>query len=365
MKTEQINLRLEADIVSALERVARAESTDRATAIRRLLETSLRQWEIQRAIEDYRRGDVSLGRAAEEAGLSQWELQDLVRSERVAYPLDVEEVSVRLAELGTEGPQVEPTLDDIPPKPGGILVVGINPAPVSVAAGHYYQGRLGRRLWRRLERLGLLKDPVPGREDEAFARSGHGLTDLAKRPTRSASELSREELEDGVEALREKIRAWQPSLILFAFKEPARILLGGSIAPGRGPDVEGAQSFLLTSPYASTAEAERIDGELRELLGGEATVAKDVELTQRVTTKDLERGQIRLKQPARRFFPSSSGPVQLVLRGERLTAAYNPRLGADRNRSPVLSIGKELRRLVGPDEQLTVSRGLGGVVHID
>ena len=86
MKTEQINLRLEADIVSALERVARAESTDRATAIRRLLEASLRQWEINHALDDYRRGDVSLGRAAEEADLTQWELQELLRSERIAYP---------------------------------------------------------------------------------------------------------------------------------------------------------------------------------------------------------------------------------------------------------------------------------------
>jgi hypothetical protein len=92
MKTEQINLRLDADIVSALERVARAESTDRATAVRRLLEASLRQWEVEHAIDEYRRGDVSLGRAAEDAGLSQWELQELLRRERVAYPLDVEEV---------------------------------------------------------------------------------------------------------------------------------------------------------------------------------------------------------------------------------------------------------------------------------
>jgi len=28
-----------------------------------------------------------------------------------------------------------------------IVCVGINPAPVSVAAGHYYQGRLGQGFW--------------------------------------------------------------------------------------------------------------------------------------------------------------------------------------------------------------------------
>jgi double-stranded uracil-DNA glycosylase len=367
MKTEQINLRLDADIVSALERVARAESTDRATAVRRLLEASLRQWEVEHAIDEYRRGDVSIGRAAEEAGLSQWELQELLRRERVAYPLDVEEVSARLLELGADAEwSGEPTLRDIPPKPGGVLLVGINPAPASVAARHYYQGRLGRRLWRRLERLGLLVDPVPGQEDEAFAEAGHGLTDLVKRPTRTASEINKNELEAGVEALRSKIEAWRPSLVLFAFKEAARVLLGPSVKPGVGPALEGASTFLLSSPYAPRAEAERIDRELLDLLGSGAPVAADHESTQRITNNDLQQGQIRLKQPARRFFPAAKGQVEILLRGERMTADYNPRLGPDRPRSPVLRIGRQrLRDALRPNEQLHITRGFAGVVRLD
>lgn len=65
------------------------------------------------------------------------------------------------------------TLEDLPPQPGGILVVGINPALVSVQAGHYYQGTLGRRLWARLTRLGLLEQSSPGSEDDAFVARGH------------------------------------------------------------------------------------------------------------------------------------------------------------------------------------------------
>jgi TDG/mug DNA glycosylase family protein len=367
VKTEQINLRLDADIVSALERVADAESTDRATAIRRLLEASLRQWEVEHAVDEYRRGDVSLGRAAEEAGLSQWELQELLRRERVAYPLDVEELSARLLELGTDAESTgEPTLPDIPPKPGGILLVGINPAPVSVAAGHYYQGQLGRRLWRRLEGLGLLVDPVPGQEDEAFAEAGHGLTDLVKRPTRSASEIGKEELEAGVETLKNKVQAWQPSLVLFAFKQPARVLLGPSIKPGSGPTLEGTPTFLLTGPYAPKAETERVDRELLELVSPGRPVSADYELTQPVTNKDLERGQIRLKQPARRFFPAEKGQVAILLRGGRREAAYDPRLGPDRPRSPVLRIKREsLRNAIRANEQLRVTRGLAGVARLD
>lgn len=67
MKTEQINIRLRSDLAAALDRVAREEALDRATAIRRLLETSIKQWELEHALRGYRTGELSVGRAAEEA----------------------------------------------------------------------------------------------------------------------------------------------------------------------------------------------------------------------------------------------------------------------------------------------------------
>ena len=40
------------------------------------------------------------------------------------------------------------TLADLPPLRDRLLFVGLNPSPVSVEAGHYHQGRLGRTFWR-------------------------------------------------------------------------------------------------------------------------------------------------------------------------------------------------------------------------
>jgi TDG/mug DNA glycosylase family protein len=362
MKTEQINIRLDADLAGALERVAREEALDRATTIRRLLETSIRQWELDRALQLYRLGEVSIGRAAEEAGLTQWELIDAAREAGIAYPFDAEEAEERLA----DAVEVE-TLPDIPPREGGVLLVGSNPAPVSVAAGHYYQGRLGRRLWRRLERLGLLKDALPGAEDEAFARAGHGLTDLVKRPTASSGDLGEEELSGGVEALRAKVREWKPGLVLFAFARPARRVLGRHVSPGAAPELEGVPTFLLSGPYAPTAEAKRIDAELRRHLAkpGVAHEVTAEERSQRVTANDLRSGQIRFSRAAKRFFPSARATVDVVLRGTRVTASYDPRLGPDRERSAVLRIGGRLGELVRQNEVLHVSRGLGGVVELD
>jgi TDG/mug DNA glycosylase family protein len=363
VKTEQVNIRLEADVVAALERVAREENIDRSTTIQRLLKASLEQWQTTRALLAYQRGEMSLGRAAEEAGLTQWELIDEAKRSGIAYPLDAEDVRERLAQIS---PSDEQTLPDIRPKPGGVLLVGINPAPVSVAAGHYYQGRLGRRLWRRLQRIGLLTDAVPGAEDDAFSRSGHGLTDLVKRPAASSKELSRSELVAGAEQLRQKIAEWRPGLILFAFKEPALQMLGGSVKPGPGPEVEGIPTFLLSGPYAPRDEAERVDAELSALLASSSDSEGDTVLTQPVTEKDRERGQIRLPRLAKRFFPTERGDIEVVLRGQRLSATYDPRLGPDRERSAVIRIGRAaLNSLVTPGERLRVSQARGGVPILD
>jgi TDG/mug DNA glycosylase family protein len=278
------------------------------------------------------------------------------------------------------------SLPDIIPKSNGILLIGINPSTVSVRAGHYYQGRLGKRLWARLARLGLLDNADLGAEDEAFARAGNGLTDIVKRPTPSAKDLNEQELAQGAITLLEKIRSWKPGLILFSFREPAIRLIGKGVRPGRCGEIEGVPAFLLSGPYAPSSEADAIDQELLSLLRKKPTVvAAPIEKslpsdnrdygekgllggsrTQRVTAVDLRAGRIRLPRETKRYFPAARGFVTIILRGTWLDAAYDPRTRPDRERSAVLSIGRErIQSLVKDDEILTVSRGPAGEVKID
>lgn len=278
MKTHQVNMRLEAELIAEIERSAAEESLDRGTMIRRLLLTGLAGWRTDRAVRIYQQGGASLERAATDARISLYEMLDLVRARGVAYPFDAGDAIRRLdaATRALAPPRVaeapatgyEPatsaraTLPDRAPRPGGILMVGINPAVTSARAGHYYQGRLGRRLWRRLERLGLLRDAMPGAEDDAFVAAGHGLTDLVKRATRSAGEVSRRELLEGAADLRRRIMDWKPGLVLFVFKVAARFATGASLPPGPGPLIEGVPTFLLTGPYAAAADRHRNDDQL-------------------------------------------------------------------------------------------------------
>jgi TDG/mug DNA glycosylase family protein len=387
MAGQQVNLRLEADLIAALERIAREESLDRSTIIRRLLEQSLSRWLLEHAVQRYRSGAWSVGRAAEEAGVSEWEILDAVRDAGVAYPLEANEVEERLGEIvsggssGTNGSAEDghrgtvnwlgesiETLIDIPPQHDGILLVGINPAPKSVAAGHYYQGRIGQRLWRRLGALGLLTGAVSGAEDVAFTRQGHGLTDVVKRPTASAADLAPSELRAGRDALLEKIAAWEPRLLLFPFKQAAETVVAGPVAPGVNKPVCGVQTFLLSGPYAAKDEARRIDAELMTLLDGSSgrQLPDDASRSQVITKADLQAGRVRLPRKAKHFFPAVRTSVELVLRGSQLDARYDPRAGPDRERSATLHVGRHvLRKFVREGETLLVSRGRGGTTRLD
>ena len=61
------------------------------------------------------------------------------------------------------------TLADIL-EPGLVCVfVGLNPSVVSVEAGHYLQGTLGRQFWRLLITYGILPEPEKARSPTRHA----------------------------------------------------------------------------------------------------------------------------------------------------------------------------------------------------
>ena len=128
------------------------------------------------------------------------------------------------------------TLADLPPERGGLLFVGLNPSPVSVEAGHYHQGTLGRRFWSRLGRAGIVPSGVAAIDaDDALVAAGHGITDLLKRPT-PRDTATDAELTAGVGALWQKIAVWRPGAVVFIYRRAA------TTAAGRDSRSAGASS---------------------------------------------------------------------------------------------------------------------------
>lgn len=65
-----VTTRVDEKTKKELERISEAEHLDRSAIVRRLLEEAIRDYKLTEALEKYRGGEMSIGRAAEHAGVS-------------------------------------------------------------------------------------------------------------------------------------------------------------------------------------------------------------------------------------------------------------------------------------------------------
>ncbi len=152
------------------------------------------------------------------------------------------------------------TLADLPPLRDRLLFVGLNPSPVSVEAGHYFQGKLGRALWGRLIRAQILPpDTDIDTADDALVAAGHGITDLHKLPS-PRDEASDALLRAGVGPLWQKVALWRPAAIVFVWKRAAETAAGRKLDEPwgqlEGVALAGRPCFLMPGAYAPVEQVD-------------------------------------------------------------------------------------------------------------
>lgn len=117
------------------------------------------------------------------------------------------------------GQSVQTLADILPPAgPLKMLIIAKTPAPVSVAAGHYFQGRQGQLFWNRLKAYGLLSVPDGQQPDEVLLAHGYGLTDIAKAPREFGVEPSAAEYRAGLDRILGLVATLRPRVTLFVYK---------------------------------------------------------------------------------------------------------------------------------------------------
>lgn len=146
-----------------------------------------------------------------------------------------------------------------------LLLVGINPGLWSAAAEAHF-ARPGNRFWPAMYASGITTyrfDVAAGYHDKDVAHlieRGIGLTNVVGRATARAAELGAEELQGGVERIRQLVRTSQPAVVAFlgitsyrqAFRQP-RAQLGRQdegLAPGAV-----TQTWVLPNPSGLNAHA--------------------------------------------------------------------------------------------------------------
>lgn len=113
------------------------------------------------------------------------------------------------------------TLADIlpvDPKPLDILFIAKTPAPVSVEAGHYFQGKQGKMFWNKLQNHRILTVMAGTYEDENLLAHNYGITDIVKKPRNYGNEPTPEEYKSGLDHIMTKIAKYTPKIIVFVYK---------------------------------------------------------------------------------------------------------------------------------------------------
>lgn len=98
--SEVVSARLSKQRIRLIEEIAEEERVDKSTIIDRALEHYTKEWTLQRALELYRNGIITLARAAEMAGLSIWEMIDILEKKKIALQYDAEDFEEDMKTIG-------------------------------------------------------------------------------------------------------------------------------------------------------------------------------------------------------------------------------------------------------------------------
>ncbi len=150
-----------------------------------------------------------------------------------------------------------------------VLFCGINPGLYSAAVRHHF-ARPGNRFWPALFAGGFTPRLFAPSEEHELLALGYGITNVAKRATAAADELSPKELVAGGRVLRRKVEEYGPRWLAVlgvgayrvAFDRPKATLGLQDVVVG------GTRVWVLPSPsglnaHYRPADLARVFGELR------------------------------------------------------------------------------------------------------
>ena len=135
-----------------------------------------------------------------------------------------------------------------------IVSIGINPSVYSVERGFNF-ARPGNRFWPALNASGLVPEPLEPSVTAVkrlFRAHRIGFTDLVKRATARADELTAADYARGVRLLERKLRRHRPAIAWFQGTSAYRIFLEQRGAPrakisaGLQPETLGATRVFVT-----------------------------------------------------------------------------------------------------------------------
>ncbi len=87
------------DIARDLEQIQAIEQTDQTATLVRLLKKAIRDWKLEYHAQAYADGKISMARAAQESGVTLWEMLAYVRSRKISAQYDRDDLEEDVNEI--------------------------------------------------------------------------------------------------------------------------------------------------------------------------------------------------------------------------------------------------------------------------
>ena len=152
-----------------------------------------------------------------------------------------------------------------------LLVCGINPSPYSADVGIGY-ARPGNRFWPAALAAGIVgrdRDPI-----DALIGHGMGMTDFAKRATRTAAEVTTDEYRQGFARVERLVEWLQPGAVCFTGLSGWRTVVDPKAVAGLQPAAIGGRPAYVM-PSTSGLNARSGLAELTDHFAAAAEVADE------------------------------------------------------------------------------------------
>jgi len=146
------------------------------------------------------------------------------------------------------------TVPDVIAPDLNILFCGINPGLYTAWSGHHFAGP-SNRFWPTLHRAGFTDRRLRPSEEHELPAAGYGITNLVRRATATAAELSNDELKQGGKQLAAKLRRYKPRCLAVLGVGAYRTAFGFPKANvGEQPDrIADTRIWVLPNPSGLNA----------------------------------------------------------------------------------------------------------------
>jgi len=101
---KSVGIRMNDELLEKLDKMSKEENLDRSTLVRKLVEKGYKLQKKEKAADKYKKGQLTLSKAAEEAEITIWEMEKFLIDSGYKSQYSVKDLEREISEISREKP---------------------------------------------------------------------------------------------------------------------------------------------------------------------------------------------------------------------------------------------------------------------